>query len=87
MSSTWKRHSRGTVASDMDRVAFDEGSQLRAQRLMGHEVNRATQQIFERELKADSVRFMLERCRKTFAGASCPPGESSRRAVAKARLD
>jgi len=37
----------------MNRVPFDEGAQLRTQGLVGHEVDRAAEQVFQVELNAE----------------------------------
>ena len=40
----------------MDRVALDGGTQLGSQRLLGHQIDRATQQVFKIELEAEIAR-------------------------------
>src|SRR3972149_1075093 len=48
MSPMKKRHSRG-AGSDMNRLILDEWAQLRAQSLVGNQIDRDTKQIFQVE--------------------------------------
>ena len=53
MASTYKRHARSATGSDTDRVPLDEWPELGSQRLLGHQVNGAAEQVFEIELETE----------------------------------